>query len=586
MNYIKSLIYCLIISWKSSRVCFLFRGIASVFAAIIPFLTIYLSKHIVDGVMEKKHSDIILLLMLLMFTNIFNDLINDFLMYMKDLHDDRLKNMVETRIMERALDIDVAKFDSTVFPDLLQAASNNSYTLINAIWNVFRLLSVSVSFTIALASAAAYNIVFVLVIFLVMLPSVFVDQKYAKEIHDFYLQNIINERKKYHYQNMALERQWARDVRLYDLKKFILTRYSNLWKLIYNQKKRLLRNQFFANSIVGLLPEVVMFLLSLLIILDVKNGKITIGDYIFIMGIFSTLCTSLYAVISANVTIYKDRLNIEILSKFEEFQNNIQDSGIEILDSDKIEIEFKNVSFSYPNCDNEVLHKVSFKINSGEKVCLVGINGSGKSTIIKLLLRYYNVTDGEILINGMAIEKYTLQSLKNSVSILFQDITLYPFDLKENIVIADIDRANNQEEAAIISLKRAGAYHLLNKLPYGVNTYIHKIFSDEGYEPSGGEAQQIGLARSIYRSRALLILDEPSSDLDPESEANMMKNIINMWQNKTVIFTSHRMSIVNLANRIIVIEDGRIIENGQHEQLINSNGRYAELYHTQANNYK
>lgn len=585
MDYMKNFAYCIKISWTSSAACFILRGIVSVFMAIIPFLTIYLSKLIVDWATKRNGSNIFCLLAFLMFTNICNGLFDDLLIYIKELHDDKLKNMIEKIIMEKMLNMDIAKFDSPVFLDSLQAINNCSYTLINAVWNIFRLISAGVSFCIAAITALSYNYFFVIIIVFVMIPYVIADQKFAKKIHDFYLHNIVNERKKNFYQNMALERQWAVDVRLYNLRQFIIKQYSRIWKLMHDQKKHIFKRQLFANTVVGTMPELALFCLSMIVILDVQQGKIAIGDYIFITGIFSTLCTSLYVLVNVNATIYKDRLNIDTLTRFKRFKNNVLDAGVKELSPDKIDIEFKRVSFSYPDCDKKILHDVCFKIKAGEKVCFVGINGSGKSTIIKLLLRYYDVTDGEILINGIAIKQYTLQSIRNTISVLFQDIILYPFELKENITIADIDK-KHEEEKIVASLHIAGAEHLLTKLPYGMKTYIHKTFNNEGYEPSGGEAQQIALARVIYRSRPLLILDEATSDLDPETGTNMMKNIVNIWKNKTVIFTSHRLSIANLADRIIVIEDGRIIETGRHEQLLKSDSRYAELYNSQVNGYK
>lgn len=585
MTYVKSLLYCFQIAWQSSKVSFLYRVLTSIITAIMPFFSVYLSKLIVDSITNKDSNHILLFLVLLVFTNILNSTINDLSAYVRDLHDDKLRTIVNTKIMEQTLTVDIAYFDSPEYLNSLQAVKSNSYTLINVIWNIFSLLSGLVSFIIALVSVATYNIFYVLLIVIITLPSAYIDQMYAKKIHDWHLENMGNERKKYYYQNMASERRWASDVRVYNLKNMILNRYNNIWKLIYNSKKLILRKQFIVALYANFIPQIAILLLSINVVFNILDGYGTAGDYIFITSILATLISSIYALIDSNVTIYKDRLIISTLAKFESYESSISDTGTIELKTDKIEIEFINVSFSYPNCKNKVLNNVTFKIKAGEKICLIGINGAGKSTIIKLLLRYYDVTEGEILINGNYIKDYTLRSIRNSISVLFQDITLYASNLKENITISDIERPCNQDEEVTESLRKAGSNRLLDKLPNGVNTYIQRIFSDNGYEPSGGEAQQIGLARAIYRARPLLILDEPSSDLDPEAEADLLKNIMNMWENKTVIFTSHRMSIVHLASRIIVIENGTIIEQGQHEKLLHENGRYAYLYRLQTKNY-
>lgn len=585
MTFIKSLHYCFKISWQSSKICFLCRVIISLTTAVTPFFSVYLSKLIIDSITNKNSNYIIFLLALLMFMNILIGIVSDLSTYLRDLHDEKLRNVVETKIMEQTLNVDIAYFDSSEYLNSLQAIKSNSYTLISVIWNIFLLLSSFISFAIAIVSVASYNIYYVILIIIVTLPSACVDQSYAKKFHNWSIVNMGNERKKYYYQNIACERCWASDVRLYNLKNFILTQYKSIWQSVYNSKKSILRKQFFVDSFANFIPEIAIFILSLNIISKILTGHGTVGDYFFITGILSSLSSSIFALINANVTIYKDRLNILLLAKFEDFESCIVDTGTMELKSDNIEIEFINVSFSYPNCKKKVLSNVSFKINAGEKICLIGINGSGKSTIIKLLLRYYDVTAGEILINGICIKNYTLHSIRDSVSVLFQDITLYATDLKENIAISDVERTCNLEKEVINSLRKAGSNRLLDKLPNGVNTYIHRIFNDDGYEPSGGEAQQIGLARAIYRARPLLVLDEPSSDLDPEAEAKMLNNIINMWKNKTVIFTSHRMSIVHLASRIFVLENGIIVEQGKHDKLLYENGRYAYLYYLQTKNY-
>jgi ATP-binding cassette, subfamily B, bacterial len=247
-------------------------------------------------------------------------------------------------------------------------------------------------------------------------------------------------------------------------------------------------------------------------------------------------------------------------------------------------IEFKNVAFKYPGTKRSILRKFNLTINPGEKIALVGENGAGKTTIIKLLLRFYDVTEGEILINGVNIKEISLDGWHKLVGALFQDFIKYQFTFKENVYIGDLSKSND-EKLLREAISKSGASAYVSKLPDGINQVVGKMF-EKGIDLSGGQWQKLALARAFFRDAPLLILDEPTSAIDAKAEYEIFQNVQKLQKDKTVIIISHRFSTVRNADRILVLHGGRVIEEGDHKKLMDKNGLYAELFELQARGYK
>ena len=247
-------------------------------------------------------------------------------------------------------------------------------------------------------------------------------------------------------------------------------------------------------------------------------------------------------------------------------------------------IEFKNVFFKYPGTERFILKDFNLKIESGEKVALVGENGAGKSTLIKLLLRFYDVTDGVILINGIDIKNLDLEEWHRQIGALFQDFIKYQFTYKENVIFGNLEKKDDMK-ALHDALKKSGADGFLQDLPSGIDQIVGKTF-EEGVDLSGGQWQKLALARAFFRDAPFLILDEPTSAIDAKAEFEIFENVQKLQKDKTVIIISHRFSTVRTADRILVLDEGKIIEEGSHEYLVKKNGVYAELFEIQAQGYK
>ena len=285
------------------------------------------------------------------------------------------------------------------------------------------------------------------------------------------------------------------------------------------------------------------------------------------------------------VNIYDSKLKVNNIQSFQDIESDVVD-GQEVITGTIDSIEFRNVSFSYPGCSVPVLNDVCFKVESGDSVAIVGLNGSGKTTIIKLLLRFYSPSSGQIYINGKDITQYDLGSLRQKFDVMFQEFNVYAFTLKENIELSDLCNTSKNTDARIQdALKTSGADSILNKLPQGLNTYLSREFSEEGVKLSKGEEQKIALARMFYRDSEVILLDEPSASLDAEAENKIFNTIKELNNGKTVIFITHRLANIKIAKKIFVLENGRIIESGSHDDLMKLSGRYATLYNYQAEKF-
>lgn len=315
------------------------------------------------------------------------------------------------------------------------------------------------------------------------------------------------------------------------------------------------------------------------------KGIIAIADFMMLVNASNTFGNSLNAIIS----------QIQDLSKKIQFAYEYVDflqikwekkEGAKIPNNDKIHsIEFKNVTFSYPGNNKKVLDDVSVTINAGEKISIVGFNGAGKSTFIKILCRLYPINDGEILLDGININDFALEEYYKMLSVVFQDFVVLAFSVKDNILLGD---SENTSDGDIMSLiEQVGLEKKINSLPMGINTPVYKWYEVSGFEPSGGEQQKIVMARAIYKAGSIVILDEPTAALDPIAEAEIYEQFNNMVENKTVLFISHRLSSCKFCDRILVFENGKIIENGTHKELLDyPNGVYAMMYQTQAQYYQ
>lgn len=401
-------------------------------------------------------------------------------------------------------------------------------------------------------------------------------KKYMEQCMDgnryliYYLYNIL-----YGYQN-------AKDLRIYKQQSLVLhgiREANNIFQTAGKRYAKEKRKKRYVAQIASVLPGGIIYLVTGI---RAYKGMLDIGDVIRIAGGFVYLINGL----SEMVELYSDSILISSYSgDYIDYLNMNEKKGevsINFLKKEEYVIDFENVSFCYPNSNEYILKNVNLTIKQGEKIAFVGRNGSGKTTLIKLLCRLYDVTEGTIKLNGIDIREYNYEEYNSILSAVFQDFSLFSLKIAENIAAQEAYEEKRMQEI----LEKSRLMEWVNKLQEGINTFIGKDFHEEGVELSGGERQKIAIARSIFKGAPIVIMDEPTAALDPIAECEVYEQFNDIVDYKIAIYISHRLASCRFCDRIIVLESGRIIQEGTHETLLNQIGLYREMWNAQAKHYK
>lgn len=377
--------------------------------------------------------------------------------------------------------------------------------------------------------------------------------------------------------------RYAKEIRLFNLKSFLINIFveskSDSNKLEIKQQI-IARTQGTFSVITNLLQQLVVY--TYLIFNVVKRG-LAVGNMTIYLAAVGQFTGSLSAVFNSYLGLSNESLKTQEMMEFVNIPLKQYKSGklTPYFNKDSI-IEFKNVSFKYPGSENYALKNINITIRAGEKLCIVGANGSGKSTFVKLLTRLYWLEEGEILLNGINITQYDYIKYQRLFAPVFQDFVRYYFTLGKNIVLAN---EYNQEHLDEVCLK-CNLTSLVNKLKKGYDTQVDKWIDEEGFEPSGGEDQRIAIARAIYHGGEIFLLDEPTASLDPLAEHEIYTQFNEIITDKTAVLITHRLSAVQLADKVAVFNNGSIVEYGTHKQLYNNGGIYTEMFDKQAQFYR
>ena len=332
----------------------------------------------------------------------------------------------------------------------------------------------------------------------------------------------------------------------------------------------------------NILPNCIVFLIMAIGLFS-GDGSVTVGGFAIVISQFWRI-----GYMFDNFGHYfngfsENSLYIEKYRKFMDHQPSVRSGNLPLQSFECLEL--KNVSFRYTENSPEVLKDVSLSIKSGEKIALVGYNGAGKTTLIKLLLRFYDPTEGQILLNGRDIKEYDLKAYRDCIGAVFQDFKLFSATIAENVLGHPV--RNEEDRAAVLeALRRITFDGKLTEFERGIDTVLSKEFDDDGVNLSGGEAQKVAIARTFVRPYRLIIMDEPSAALDPGAEYALNRSILENLQGQTVVFISHRLSTTRMSDVIYMFDSGRLIESGSHEELLFLGGKYAEMFELQSKNYK
>ena len=423
-----------------------------------------------------------------------------------------------------------------------------------------------------------------LVITVVTLPRLYLRAKYGTIQWSIYGSGAPQVRRLWYLTWLLSTPEAIREMRIFQSHKALLTRLKEIQEYLFTLNKKPLDDYLRQLTLPPILEIVVLFIIAYLQLPHVLAGIVTIGSFTLLINMIDQLNGSVANAVINFGEMYEHNLYVDDYFKILALPALIKEIENPIIIKNDVppSIEFKNVSFQYPG-GPLVLKDISFVIDSGESVALVGANGAGKSTIIKLICRFYDVTDGEILIDGVNIKNIKLASWYKCMGTLFQDFVHYYLTVKDNILLGDPNKLDEKlmKEAA----RKAGALEFIEKLPKGFDQNLGREY-EEGEELSIGQWQKLAIARAFYQSPPLLILDEPTSAIDAESEYEIFNNLEKAYKPKTLSLVSHRFSPVRNANRILVIENGEIIEKGTHKELLKLDKKYARMFNVQAEGYK
>jgi len=497
----------------------------------------------------------------------------------------KLQNEITLKFHQKIAGLDIAHFENPKTQDLISKTRDTmQWRLPDFIRTFFYLISSIVGYIAAFAALVQFGWWIPVIITVITIPRLYLQAKYGAIQWSIWGSGAPQAKKLWYFNYILQDPMTVRETRISQASASLLKKFKEIQLYLFGLSKKALDKNLRASTIPPLIEMIFIFLIAYQFLPSVLVGTLTIGSFTLLISMLQQLGDRSADASSHFAQIYEGNLYVNHYFEFLALPRLIKEpeNPVILTGNKPPKIEFRNVSFAY-NDGPKVLNKISFTIEPGQSVALVGHNGAGKTTIIKLLCRFYDVTEGEILINGINIKNIKLSEWYKFMGTLFQEFVRYHFTVRENISLGSSKPVD--ESAMIEAAKKADADMFINSLPNKYDQILGKEFED-GIEISGGQWQKIAIARAFYENPPILILDEPTSSIDAEAEFNIFNNIVEQYKDKTLIVVSHRFSTVRNTQKIIVLSEGKIIETGNHENLMSKNGEYAKLFTFQAKGYQ
>lgn len=490
------------------------------------------------------------------------------------------------KFLEKSSQLEVASFEDSDRYILFQKARDIAEwkpreAAFRMVWVFNGFVRVFFSFVVI----ATFSIPALIFVVLMTLPSIFVKVRLGKESWGMWDATAKEKAIYWNMHHYLTNEEPVKEITIFNSRNYLLKKLFGVFDNYFASQIKHEKRKALWESIFGNMAQIGIIGFWILAIFAVLNGEITIGLLTFYIASMSSFSNALYSLIWYVTNQYEDSRFLRDFFRFIDLPKLIP-NGKKVATFDASpEIEFRGVSFKYPKTDKTILKNFSFKFSSGQKYAIVGANGAGKSTLIKLICRFYDVDQGEILINGINIREYEVGTLYKHIGVLFQSFTKFDYlTPRDNVMLGDIE-SQHSDERVMDSLVRADAEEFVAQLPNGINQILTKSL-EGGVDLSGGQWQKLALARGFYRDAEVLILDEPTSSIDAVAEAEIFERLFDHIEGKTVLIISHRFSTVRRADKILVIDEGVLIESGTHDELIELQGVYAKAFNIQAEGYR
>jgi ATP-binding cassette subfamily B protein len=499
---------------------------------------------------------------------------------------DKYVKYISVRIMRHASSLDLATYEDPSFQDMLERARVQATDRLGMIQQMGRLLQQLIT-TIALAAGIVWFSPWLFLLLIIcVIPAFMGESHFAFLGYSLAFRQTPTKRQMDYLRYLGVSKESAKELKVFGLNRHLTDRFASLSDQIYGENVGLAKRRFLASSFLTLLTTVGYYGGYVYIIYQTLAGRLSVGTLQFLAGAIAGASINLQSIFSTFSSIADQSLFLSDLLSFLELRPMVRSKENGLLCPRPIRrgIEFQNVSFAYPGTSRLVLKDLSLCLGRGERIALIGENGEGKTTIVKLLMRLYDPTEGTIQLDGVDLREYDLEDYTSQAAVIFQDFMRYDMTARENIAIGRITETENLP-GIIAAARKSMADELIGKLPAGYEQMLGRRF-EGGVDLSGGEWQKVALARAYLRDGQVLILDEPTASLDARSEHEVFKRFAELTEGKLSLLISHRFSTVKMADRIVVLENGQISEEGTHEQLIARGGRYAEMFDMQASNYR
>jgi len=497
-----------------------------------------------------------------------------------------LGQKVNVLILEKALTLDLAHFEDSEFYDkMTRARREASVRPLSLVGRTFGLVKDGLSLVTFGGLLLNFSPIAVFMLMLAAVPAFVAETRFAGAAFRLFRWRVPETREQQYLENLIAREDFAMEVKLYQLGETLLNRYRNTFNRLYVEDRDLTVRRSTWSYLLGLISTTTFYATYVWIVWEAIAGRISLGELTMYLVVFRQGQSTFSSILTSVGGMYEDSLYLSNLYEFLEQEISVPLGYAQRGTIPGDGIRFEDVSFSYPGNAEPALYGISFHLRPGEKLAIVGKNGSGKTTLIKLLTRLYSPDSGRIVLDGLDLAQWDVNVLQRRIGVIFQNFVRYQFTVGENVGVGDVDHLEDQprwEEATEIATARS----FIETMPDKFQTRLGKWFKG-GRELSGGQWQKIALSRAFMRTKAdILVLDEPTSAMDAEAEVEIFNHFRAVTQNQMAILISHRFSTVRMADQIMVMENGRVMENGTHEDLVRAGGGYARLFELQAAGYQ